>query len=61
MDEAVAIYDWYVLELGHIVSLLLHHVHGTSKVWPKSGSAFRKLFNNCIKHFQLESLEPETL
>ena len=57
MDEAIAIYDQCVLELGHIVSLLPHHSHRSARVWPKSGSAFRKAFANLFHHFGLHNLE----
>ena len=55
-DEAIAIYDRSVLELGHIVTLLPQHQHPTSKVWPHSASAFRKMFAECVNAFHLTEL-----
>ena len=41
MDEAIAIYDRCVLELGHLVALGPQHTHPSARIWPKSGTAFR--------------------
>ena len=57
IDEAIALYDRSVLELGRIVFILPHHQRGTSKVWPFSASSFRKMFAECVKTFSLENLE----
>ena len=59
MDEAIAIYDQCVLELGHIVVLLPHHTHPAARIWPKSksGTAFRKAFASLVNHFQIDHLE----
>ena len=57
MDEAIAIYDRCVLELGHIVTLLPQHTHPSAKIWPQSGTAFRKAFASLIETFGLGHLE----
>lgn len=57
IDEAIALYDRSVLELGRIAFLLPHHERGTSKVWPFSSSSFRKMFADCVRAFQLEQLD----
>lgn len=56
IDEAIAIYDQSVLELGHIVCLLPQHLHPTSRVWPHSASLFRKTFADCVNTFNLSEL-----
>lgn len=56
IDEAVALYDGFVIQLGHLVRLLPHHKYPTSVVWPYSPAHFRKTFNQCVKFFDLERL-----
>ena len=56
INEAVAIYDPLVLQLGDLVRYLPHHHCQSSKVWPYSAAAFRKAFNQCVIHFQLSAL-----
>ena len=57
MDEAIAIYDRCVLELGKIVFLQPHHTHPSAKIWPQSGSSFRKAFYRLNTLFNIEQLE----
>ena len=57
MDEAIAIYDSGVLKLARLAKLLPHAQEPRSKVWNQSASAFRKMFQQCILHFELQKLE----
>eukprot|EP00438_Fugacium_kawagutii_P020379 Skav214618 [mRNA] locus=scaffold961:36811:43741:- [translate_table: standard] len=57
IDEAVAIYDTFVLQLGQLVQLLPHHTTHRALVWPKSATCFRHLFDKCVSHFQLQQLQ----
>lgn len=57
MDEAIAIYDRCVLELGHLVAFSPQHTHPSARIWPKSGTAFRKAFATLIAHFSIQHLE----
>ena len=57
MDEAIAIYDSGVLKLARLAKLLPHAQEPRSKVWNQSASAFRKMFQRCILHFELQKLE----
>ena len=57
MDEAIAIYDGGVLQLARLAKLLPHAQEPRSKVWNQSASAFRKMFQRCIVHFELQKLE----
>ena len=57
IDEAVALYDGFIIQLGHLVRLLPHHKYPTSLVWPYSPAHFRKTFNQCVKFFDLERLD----
>ncbi len=57
MDEAIAIYDKCVLELGKIVFLQPHHTHPSARIWPQSGSSFRKSFYRLNAVFHIEKLE----
>ena len=56
IDEAVAIYDPLVRELGRLVCLLPHNISQSSPIWPQSAAAFRKVFLDCTIFFQLQSL-----
>lgn len=57
IDEAVALYDGLVIELGQITRLLPHHHSGSALVWPYSAKKFRDTFAMCVKAFALEALE----
>ena len=57
IDEAVALYDSFIVQLGQLVRLLPHHRQGTDLVWPYTAANFRKVFARCVLFFGLESLE----
>ena len=57
MDEAVALYDSFIVQLGQLVRLLPHYHHPTSPIWPHSAAVFRKLFNECVEAFHLTKLD----
>lgn len=56
IDEAVAIYDPLVVQLGHLVALLPHNTSPQSFVWPWSAAAFRQNFARCVDYFSLQNL-----
>ena len=56
INEAVAIYDPIVRQLGELVFHLPHHHCGSAPVWPYSAAAFRKVFQSCVSHYGLEQL-----
>lgn len=57
IEEAVALYDELVLQLGQLTRLLPHYVAGASPVWPYSAKKFRDTFAKCVTFFGLEPLE----
>lgn len=57
IDEAVALYDELVLQLGQLTRLLPHYVAGTSPVRPCSAKKFRDTFAKCVSEFGLKPLE----
>ena len=56
IDEAVAIYDPLVIQLGHLATLMPHNVSPHASVWPWSAAAFRRSFARCVDFFQLQNL-----
>ena len=62
MDEAIAIYDKGVLELGHIARIVSGHTSESQRIWSHSGTLFRKMFTSCVEHFKLQlELKPYSL
>ena len=57
MDEAVALYDSFIVQLGQLARLLPHYLYPTSPIWPHSAASFRKIFNECVETFQLTKLD----
>ena len=57
IDEAVALYDDFIVQLGQVIRLMDHNQHPTSPVWPYSAASFRKVFNKCVQKFHLTELE----
>ncbi len=56
MDEAIAIYDIGVLKLARLAKLLPHAQAPRAKVWHRSASLFRELFQQCVMAFELQCL-----
>ena len=56
INEAVAIYDPVVRQLGDLVFMLSHHHCSSAPIWPFSAAAFRKMFHQCVCHFGLQAL-----
>eukprot|EP00438_Fugacium_kawagutii_P017025 Skav211322 [mRNA] locus=scaffold3035:16954:19240:- [translate_table: standard] len=57
IDEAVALYDPLVLQLGQLARLLPRHTNPNSIVWPFHAKKFRDTFAKCVSHFELQALE----
>lgn len=56
VNEAVAIHDPLVRELGHLTRLLPHANLKSNRVWPGSAYSFRRLFLNTIKQLHITDL-----
>lgn len=56
IDEAVALYDPLVVQLGQLAALLPHNNNPQSPVWPWSAAALRHSFRRCVEHFNLQNL-----